>query len=73
MKVKCPGCGKTVEYRVDNAARPFCSERCKILDLGAWVDESYRVPVCEQDLSSVNENPNEHGPSEHLPFKDHLN
>jgi uncharacterized protein len=30
-----------------NPYRPFCSERCKMIDLGAWATESYRVPVEE--------------------------
>ena len=32
----------------DNKWRPFCSERCRIIDLGAWASESYRVPVEDQ-------------------------
>jgi endogenous inhibitor of DNA gyrase (YacG/DUF329 family) len=61
MKVKCPRCGKLSEYTSQNAFRPFCSERCQILDLGAWADERYRVPTeeaslqGEQDFPSVNE------------------
>lgn len=41
--MKCPTCGKSVE-RGDNPFRPFCSERCKMIDLGRWVNEEYRVP-----------------------------
>jgi uncharacterized protein len=40
---KCPTCDKPVEYR-DNPWRPFCSERCKLIDFGRWTDEEYRVP-----------------------------
>jgi len=40
---KCPTCNKQVEWQ-DNLFRPFCSERCKLLDLGNWVSEEYRVP-----------------------------
>ena len=40
---KCPTCNKQVEWQ-DNSFRPFCSERCKLLDLGKWVSEEYRVP-----------------------------
>ncbi|MEK6333631.1 MAG: DNA gyrase inhibitor YacG [Acidobacteriota bacterium] len=40
---KCPTCGKTVE-RQDNSSRPFCSERCQLIDFGRWTDEEYRVP-----------------------------
>ncbi len=42
--VKCPTCGKQVEYQ-GNEFRPFCSERCKLLDFGAWADEEYNLPV----------------------------
>lgn len=41
--MKCPTCGKPAE-RKDNPFRPFCSERCKMVDLGRWVNEEYRVP-----------------------------
>jgi hypothetical protein len=40
---KCPTCGKPVEWQ-DNPSRPFCSERCKLIDFGRWADEEYRVP-----------------------------
>jgi endogenous inhibitor of DNA gyrase (YacG/DUF329 family) len=43
--VNCPACGKIVEWRPENRWRPFCSERCKQIDLGAWANEEYRVPV----------------------------
>lgn len=42
-QVSCPQCGKSIEYSTKNLFRPFCSERCKLLDLGAWASESYRV------------------------------
>ena len=42
--VKCPQCGKETEF-TGNEFRPFCSERCKLLDFGAWVDGEYAVPV----------------------------
>ena len=41
--VKCPTCGKETQYE-GNEFRPFCSERCKLLDFGAWADEQYSVP-----------------------------
>ena len=37
--------------------RPFCSERCKLLDLGNWVDEKYRVPDENTDTRVVTETP----------------
>jgi endogenous inhibitor of DNA gyrase (YacG/DUF329 family) len=45
--VSCPQCGATVEWAPASKWRPFCSERCKLIDLGAWASESYRVPVAE--------------------------
>ena len=39
----------TVEWTPGNRYRPFCSERCKLIDLGAWAAESYRVPLDRQD------------------------
>jgi endogenous inhibitor of DNA gyrase (YacG/DUF329 family) len=49
-KVVCPTCGKDVEWRSENAFRPFCSERCKLLDLGAWANESYKVASEHDEL-----------------------
>ena len=40
---KCPTCGNPVEWK-ENPFRPFCSERCQLVDLGKWVDGEYRVP-----------------------------
>lgn len=40
----CPRCGAQAPFSPANAWRPFCSERCKMIDLGAWASESYRVP-----------------------------
>lgn len=45
--VNCPQCGKCVSWSAESAYRPFCSERCKLIDLGAWAEESYRIPVVE--------------------------
>jgi len=39
----CPTCGKPVEWK-DNPFRPFCSERCQLVDLGRWVEGEYCVP-----------------------------
>lgn len=42
--VNCPQCGKSVEWDPSNRYRPFCSERCRLIDLGKWAAEDYRVP-----------------------------
>lgn len=44
-RVPCPRCQEPSAPRPDNRAWPFCSDRCKWLDLGAWMDGSYRIPV----------------------------
>ncbi len=56
MNVKCPKCRNWTIYSPENPYRPFCSERCSILDLGAWADENYSIPVESQDPDSVNAN-----------------
>ena len=43
--VACPACGKASLYAPSNPFRPFCSERCRTNDLGAWASESYRIPA----------------------------
>jgi endogenous inhibitor of DNA gyrase (YacG/DUF329 family) len=42
-KIKCPTCHQEVTWE-NNPNRPFCSKRCQLIDLGAWVTEKYRVP-----------------------------
>jgi endogenous inhibitor of DNA gyrase (YacG/DUF329 family) len=46
MIVKCPRCGNETETE-GNPFRPFCSERCKLLDLGNWLSGNYRFPTAE--------------------------
>ncbi len=48
MNVKCPRCGKETPFQ-GNPYRPFCSEHCKVIDLGNWVMGSYRVPTRDPD------------------------
>ncbi len=43
--VKCPACGKDVPWMPESPWRPFCSERCRNIDLGAWATGQYRVPA----------------------------
>lgn len=59
--VRCPQCGKQAPYSADNAFRPFCSKRCKLIDLGAWAEERYAIagkPVPES-VDFTAENPGE--------------
>jgi len=54
LKVRCPRCGARVSW-AGNENRPFCSEKCRLIDLGRWADEDYRIagppalPVDEDD------------------------
>ena len=41
--MRCPTCNKAVEF-AENPYRPFCSERCKTIDLGKWAGEIFRIP-----------------------------
>lgn len=43
MKIICPVC-KNITTWEENPFRPFCSERCKLIDLGAWASDEYRIP-----------------------------
>ena len=43
LRVKCPTCRKECSWD-DNPHRPFCSDRCQLIDLGAWTEERYRIP-----------------------------
>ena len=42
--VACPTCGKPVAWTPESKFRPFCSERCRLIDLGEWFKEERRIP-----------------------------
>lgn len=44
LQVACPTCKKTFDY-YSSEFRPFCCEKCRLIDLGQWLSESYTVPV----------------------------
>ncbi len=48
LPVTCPTCRKPAAERPDNQAFPFCSERCRLVDLGRWLNEEYRIPAEDQ-------------------------
>ena len=50
-QVPCPRCGVFSPYSPENRWRPFCSERCRMIDLGLWASERYSVPT-EEDPSA---------------------
>ncbi|MDH3646386.1 MAG: DNA gyrase inhibitor YacG [Gammaproteobacteria bacterium] len=43
MQVNCPNCRKSVEWSQESVWRPFCSNRCRLIDLGAWFNEEHRI------------------------------
>ena len=47
--VPCPQCAGPSVYAPSNPFRPFCSERCKHLDLGAWANEAFKLPEQDSD------------------------
>jgi len=57
--LRCPQCRQPTTWE-GNAFRPFCCERCRLIDLGAWADESYRVTGPARHTADDNEDiPNE--------------
>ena len=42
-KINCPTCQRTIEYSDKYPHRPFCSERCKLIDLGEWAEEKHKI------------------------------
>ena len=56
--VTCPTCGQRVKWSAGNEFRPFCSERCKLIDRRRWLDEEYGMPFVPEN------------PSEELDFSD---
>ena len=66
--ISCPQCGKAVEWTEKNKHKPFCSERCRLIDLGAWANEDYQIAANEEENDfSTGENPDEqqHTPTRH--------
>jgi uncharacterized protein len=47
--VKCPTCGRSIEWSEQSPFRPFCSERCRIIDLGAWLTEKHVIASDESE------------------------
>jgi endogenous inhibitor of DNA gyrase (YacG/DUF329 family) len=48
VKARCPGCGKPADTGPDNPWRPFCSERCKLADLGQWFSGRYSLTADDE-------------------------
>lgn len=54
LSLKCPTCKKLIQWN-DNPFRPFCSERCRLIDLGAWASGDYRIPTSEKQMQENTE------------------
>jgi endogenous inhibitor of DNA gyrase (YacG/DUF329 family) len=50
--VKCPTCGRLIEWSAQSPFRPFCSDRCRLIDLGAWLTEKHAIPGEEREPPS---------------------
>lgn len=53
--VKCPTCQKQVEWSESSTFRPFCSDRCRLIDLGEWASEKHAIPA--EHISTTEELP----------------
>ena len=60
-EVACPVCGKRTPFSPDNPHRPFCSERCRVTDLGGWASGSYRIPGKPPQAGEAGEGNDEDG------------
>lgn len=53
MRIDCPICKRVVAEAADDfGPRPFCSARCKMIDLGNWLSETYRIPAASDEDGS---------------------
>ncbi|MDD7803986.1 MAG: DNA gyrase inhibitor YacG [Endozoicomonas sp. (ex Botrylloides leachii)] len=57
MIVKCPHCNKDVKWMRENAYRPFCSQRCKLIDFGSWVNEEHVIAGDNDANDFISEDP----------------
>jgi endogenous inhibitor of DNA gyrase (YacG/DUF329 family) len=55
QKIACPICGKQNTWNPINKFRPFCSTRCKLIDLGEWASETRRIPSDSVDLELISD------------------
>lgn len=60
----CPTCKRAVLPRAENPCFPFCSGRCKAVDLGRWLGGEYRIPVTSTDEDDDGELPSDRQPSD---------
>ncbi len=55
QEIKCPQCGSLTFYSQENPFRPFCSDRCRLIDLGDWASEKYRIAHKNSERTHDNE------------------
>lgn len=61
LKVNCPTCKDIVAWKEDNPWRPFCSERCKLIDFGEWASERHTIPGDPVDPEELTRMPGDNG------------
>ncbi|MBC8118702.1 MAG: DNA gyrase inhibitor YacG [Burkholderiaceae bacterium] len=63
--VKCPTCGAQVEWTGASRFRPFCSERCKMIDLGTWASDGYSIAASDENNSEASDASSSDAPGRH--------
>jgi len=58
LKLQCPTCGKDLYWNDDYPHRPFCSQRCKLIDLGEWANENHKIPGDPLPMDDLDEDGN---------------
>jgi hypothetical protein len=53
MRVRCPTCRREIDWSANLPYRPFCSERCRLIDLGAWLSEKHAIPGTPAEPESL--------------------
>lgn len=55
MQIKCPKCKKPTVYEESNPYRPFCSQRCSLIDLGEWAEERHVIatPITDDNAEEM--------------------
>jgi len=51
-RVRCPTCKREIAWSDEFPHRPFCSDRCRLIDLGAWLSEQHAIPDTDAGLSA---------------------
>ena len=62
ITVTCPTCKGPSVFSPSNHWRPFCSERCKVIDLGRWAGENYRIPIAHSEVETTENEENIEAP-----------